>query len=638
MCGFAGILSQRDKQTNRINQSTLQSMARVIEHRGPDEQGIYIKDNIGLAHRRLSIIDLSTGQQPMLSTDKNISLVFNGEIFNFIELREELVKQGHQFVTHSDTEVIIHMYQRHGEGFVQYLNGQFSIALWDSAQQKLLLIRDRTGICPLFYSFDNDCLLFASEIKALKPALLNGLSMSASSLDQVFTFWAPVSPNTIFENIFEISPGHMMITEPSGSRHVQYWDWSYDAELSTRSEAELTEELTELLIDATRIRLRSDVPVAAYLSGGLDSSTIVALIHKHGGIPLRTFSLNFKDKNLDERDFQDLLTKRFDTDHTRLVVKPEDISDALVDTINHTESPILRSAPIPMGLLSGQVRNEGYKVVLTGEGADEVLGGYDIFKEAKVRQFWAKNVNSAWRPLLLNRLYPYLNLPAGGESAYLKRFFGQALEQPDSLFFSHIPRWTTTAKAKLFFSDEMNAALTAKATDTLTDMLPSKVSNYHPFNRSQYIESKTLMSGYLLSSQGDRMLTKNSIEGRFPFLDHRLIEFANKVPPKYKMRAMNEKYLLKKAMQNYLPDKITHRSKQPYRAPDVNTGANNLTGQQFNEYFSAASIKSLGFFAPKKVELLLKKANSKKPLSTSESQALMGILSTQIIHKNFCNN
>lgn len=638
MCGFAGILNQRDKHTNRINHSTLQSMARVIEHRGPDEEGIYIKDNIGLAHRRLSIIDLSTGQQPMLSADKSIALVFNGEIFNFIELREELVKQGHQFVTHSDTEVIIHLYQRHGEGFVQHLNGQFSIGLWDSAKQKLLLIRDRTGICPLFYSFDNGCLLFASEIKALRPALLNGLSMSASSLDQVFTFWAPVSPNTIFENIFEISPGHMMITEPSGSRHVQYWDWSYDAELSTRSETQLTEELTELLIDATRIRLRSDVPVAAYLSGGLDSSTIVALIHKHGGIPLRTFSLNFKDKNLDEREFQDLLIKRFDTAHTRLVVKPEDISDALVDTINHTESPILRSAPIPMGLLSGQVRSEGYKVVLTGEGADEVLGGYDIFKEAKVRQFWAKNVNSAWRPLLLNRLYPYLNLPAGGESAYLKRFFGQALEQPDSLFFSHIPRWTTTAKAKLFFSDEMNAALTAKATDTLAEMLPSKVSNYHPFNRSQYIESKTLMSGYLLSSQGDRMLTKNSIEGRFPFLDHRLIEFANKVPPKYKMRAMNEKYLLKKAMQNHLPDQITLRSKQPYRAPDVNTSENNLTGQQFDEYFSAESIKSLGFFAPKKVALLLKKANSKKPLSTSESQALMGILSTQIIHKNFCTN
>ena len=638
MCGFAGILSQHDKQTSRINHSTLQNMARVIEHRGPDEQGIYIKDNIGLAHRRLSIIDLSTGQQPMLSADKSIALVFNGEIFNFIELREELVKQGHQFVTHSDTEVIIHLYQRHGEGFVQHLNGQFSIALWDSAQQKLLLIRDRTGICPLFYSFDNGCLLFASEIKALRPALLNGLSMSASSLDQVFTFWAPVSPNTIFENIFEISPGHMMITEPSGSRHIQYWDWSYDAELSTRSEAQLTEELTDLLIDATRIRLRSDVPVAAYLSGGLDSSTIVALIHNHGGIPLRTFSLNFEDKNLDEREFQDLLIKRFDTAHTRLVVKPEDISDALVDTINHTESPILRSAPIPMGLLSGQVKDEGYKVVLTGEGADEVLGGYDIFKEAKVRQFWAKNVNSAWRPLLLNRLYPYLNLPAGGESAYLKRFFGQDLEQPDSLFFSHIPRWTTTAKAKLFFSNEMNAALTTNATDTLTEMLPGKVSNYHPFNRSQYIESKTLMSGYLLSSQGDRMLTKNSIEGRFPFLDHRLIEFANKIPPKYKMRAMNEKYLLKKAMQSHLPDQITHRSKQPYRAPDVNTSENNLTGQQFDEYFSAESIKSLGFFAPKKVALLLKKANSKKPLSTSESQALMGILSTQIIHKNFCTN
>ena len=613
-------------------------MARAIEHRGPDDQGIHIQNNLGLAHQRLSIIDLAAGHQPMISRDENIALVFNGEIFNFIELRANLVRLGHQFTTHSDTEVIIQMYQRYGDRFVEQLNGQFSIALWDAACQKLLLIRDRTGICPLYYSFDNGCLVFASEIKALKPALLNGLTLSATGLDQIFTFWATVSPNTVFENVFEVSPGHMMINLPSGHQHLQYWDWSYDADFSDKSEEHLTGELSELLIDATKIRLRSDVPVAAYLSGGLDSSSIVALIHQHGNIPLRTFSLNFEQKNLDEKVYQNLLIKRFGSDHSQLLAKPEDITNALLETLHHTESPILRSAPVPMGLLSGLVRQEGYKVVLTGEGADEVLGGYDIFKEAKVRQFWARNIDSAWRPLLLNRLYPYLDLPAGGKSLYLKNFFGQALESPDSLFFSHLPRWTTTAKAKRFYSDNLSSMLKHKAMDTLCKSLPDKVSDYHSFNRAQYIETKTLMSGYLLSSQGDRMLTKNSVEGRFPFLDHRLIEFANRLPPKFKMRGMNEKYLLKKAMAPHLPREIINRSKQPYRAPDVNTSTDTLSTERFQEYLSEKNINALGFFSPKKVAFLLKKSNSKKPLSTSESQALMGILSTQIIHKNFCSN
>ena len=638
MCGFAGILNQHEHKTNRISKATLQAMSKAIEHRGPDDQGLYITDKLGLAHQRLSIIDIDSGHQPMVSIDGSIVLVFNGEIFNFIELREDLVKLGHTFVTHSDTEVIIHMYQRYGDSFVDQLNGQFSIGLWDGAAEKLLLIRDRVGICPLYYTFDHGCLIFASEIKALKPALVNGLTLSGAGLDQIFTFWSTVSPNTIFDNVYEVSPGHMMIIQASGSRQKQYWDWSYDADFSNSSEEQLIGELYELLIDATTIRLRSDVPVGAYLSGGLDSSSIVALIHKHGNIPLRTFSLNFEHESYDEKIYQDMLTKRYSTRHSQLLITSEDITNSLVDTLNHTESPILRSAPVPMGLLSNLAQQEGYKVILTGEGADEVLGGYDIFKEAKVRQFWAKNIKSKWRPLLLNRLYPYLDIPAGGESVYLKKFFGHALESPNSLFFSHLPRWSTTAKAKQFYSDEFSSTLKKTSMDTLSAYLPKNISSYHPFNRSQYIETKTLMSGYLLSSQGDRMLAKSSVEGRFPFLDHRLIEFANRLPPKVKMRGMNEKYLLKKAMAPHLPTKIINRSKQPYRAPDVNTSNSLLMADCLQEYLSEKEIKSLGFFSPKKVSFLIKKSNSKKYLSTSESQALMGILSTQIIHKNFCSN
>jgi asparagine synthase (glutamine-hydrolysing) len=638
MCGFAGIFDRAARGGVSPPAELLRDMGHKIRHRGPDDEGIYSAQGFGCVHRRLSIIDLATGQQPMLSQDANLVLVFNGEIFNFVELREQLVTQGHQFTTHSDTEVILHLYQRYGLDFVSHLNGQFAIALWDKRIQQLLLIRDRVGICPLFYTVDQGKLVFGSEVKALKPALSNGLSLSAEALDQIFTFWAPVSPNTIFKNVFEVPPGHMMVVDRSTSKSIQYWEWSYEEDFSQASEEQSIGELHDLLIDATKIRLRSDVPVGAYLSGGLDSSSIVALIHEYGHVPLRTFSLNFDQGNFDEANFQQTLVNQLGTEHSNIMVGAADIARAFKDTIYHTEAPILRTAPVPMGLLSRLVKHNNFKVVLTGEGADEVFGGYDIFKEAKVRRFWSRNPNSQWRPLLLKRLYPYLNLPSGNHNVYLKSFFGQALDSPDTVSFSHIPRWTTTAKAKTFFSDDLNSHLRNKAMDVLMESLPSKISSYNAFNRAQYIESKTLMSGYLLNSQGDRMLMKNSVEGRFPFLDHRLIEFASKLHPKTKMKGMNEKYVLKKAMSRYVPDEIIQRSKQPYRAPDVNTGLNTLVGEEFQYYLSDSMLRQSGFFSSVKVAMLQKKAEKGKPLSTSESQALAGILSTQIVYESFVKN
>jgi asparagine synthase (glutamine-hydrolysing) len=635
MCGIAGIHHISVQRTERPSEAVLNAMADQLIHRGPDECGLHIDGPLGFAHRRLSIIDLATGQQPMLSRDKTISIVFNGEIFNFVELRRELEKKGYRFATRSDTEVIIHLYCDRGLEFPKYMNGQFSIALWDSRKRRLVLVRDRIGICPLFYTVADNRLIFASEIKALKPAMTNGLQVSARSLDQIFTFWAPVSPNTVFKDVYEISPGHMMIVENGAIRQEQYWDWDYTDEYRNDSEQQLIGELHELLIDATKIRLRSDVPVGAYLSGGLDSSALVALIHKYGKIPLRTFSLNFQQDGYDEAQFQNSLIKHLGTEHSSLVVRPEDIAAAFVSTIRHTECPILRTAPVPMGLLSGLVRQHNFKVVLAGEGADEALGGYDIFKEAKVRQFWARNPDSSWRPLLLKRLYPYLTLPDGNQGVYLKRFFGEILDKPELVYFSHAPRWATTAKAKLFFSSELNNELDTNAMDTMLASLPEKINHYHPFHRAQYIESKSLMSGYLLSSQGDRMLMKNSVEGRFPFLDHRVIEFANKLHPRIKMKAMNEKYILKKAMSPYIPGDIINRSKQPYRAPDVNASADGLLSGELSGYLDHMKIQDSGFFDPKKVSLLVKKASSGKGLTISESQALTGILSTQIIQEHF---
>lgn len=638
MCGFAGIFNLDAHVAVSPPVELLHEMGQRIIHRGPDEEGVYSEHSFACVHRRLSIIDLQGGQQPMLSQDNNLVLAFNGEIFNFIELREQLRSSGCQFRTTSDTEVILHLYKKYGLDFVNHLNGQFAIALWDKQLQQLVLVRDRVGICPLFYTVDQGRLVFGSEVKALKPALSNGLTLSPVALDQIFTFWAPLSPSTIFEDIFEVPPGNMLVVKRDSSQQIQYWDWDCDEDFSGVSEERLIEELHDLLVDATKIRLRSDVPVGAYLSGGLDSSAIVALIHKYGNVPLRTFSLNFDHENFDEARFQRTLIEQLETEHSSLLVKADDIASSFKDTIYHTETPILRTAPVPMGLLSGLVRANNFKVVLTGEGADEVLGGYDIFKEAKVRHFWAREPDSQWRPLLLKRLYPYLNLPGGNDNIYLKSFFGQALDRPDLIYFSHIPRWTTTAKAKRFFSDDLNAHLQGNAIKVLLESLPAKIDGYNALCRAQYIESKTLMSGYLLNSQGDRMLMKNSVEGRFPFLDHRLIEFANKLPPHIKMKAMNEKYILKKAMSRHLPPEIIARSKQPYRAPDVNTGSNRLAGEEFQYYLSDSMLQEVGVFSPARVSMLVKKASRGKPLSTPESQALTGILSTQIVYDTFIKN
>ena len=640
MCGFAGIF--QPKLNQKPSQTLLESMAEAIVHRGPDELGVYADGPLGLGHRRLSIIDLTSGQQPMHSSDGDITLAFNGEIFNYIELRQELKNQGVQFQTSSDTEVLLKLYQHKGLDCLNLLNGQFAIAIWHKSKQQLILARDRVGICPLYFWQKDGQWIFGSEIKALKPAIPAPMALDVQALDQIFTFWAPAAPNTIFENVKEVKPGHVLIINQDGqAQSHQYWDWQFPTGpegYRTESENILADELHDLLKDATQIRLRSDVPVGAYLSGGLDSSVLVAMIHHYGGVPLKTFSINFSEKSLDEGSHQKELIDHLQADHCSIYCRPEDIAANLVQTVWHTENPILRTAPAPMGMLSGLVHQQDFKVVLTGEGSDEVLGGYDIFKEAKVRHFWARNSDSQWRASLLKRLYPYLNIPDGKAATYLKAFFGEGLDHPEIPWFSHLPRWSTTAKAKQFFSAETKDHLAHSNTMVaMADTLPSSLADWHTFNRAQYIESKSLMAGYLLTSQGDRMLARHSVEGRFPFLDHRVIEFANQLPPKLKMRAMNEKYLLKKAMAKYLPESIVARHKQPYRAPDVLTLVNHKM-KFVDELLSESWLTKTGYFDAKKTGMLWKKANSGRNITNSESQALIGILTTQITHALFVEN
>jgi asparagine synthase (glutamine-hydrolysing) len=639
MCGIAGLWF-RDP-SRMADRAQLTRMIGAIPHRGPDGTGYHIEPGVGLGHARLSIIDLGGGAQPIHNTDETVWITYNGEVFNYVELRQELLARGHQFYTQSDTEVIVHAYDEYGDDFVRHLNGQFAFALWDRKKRRLLLVRDRAGILPLYYSVvssgQGETVVFGSEVKALTASGLVQPALDPDGLDELMTFWAPLAPRTIFAGVSQVGPGEMLVLDEKGVSRRRYWHWEFPEVGSLRREdpEKLKAELLEVLGDATQIRLRADVPVGAYLSGGLDSSSLVALLKQRVPKTLQTFSIGFDVAGLDESAHQREVVEHLDTNHNHVQCTLADIARDFPKMIAHSESPVLRTAPTPMHMLSGLVRRNGVKVVLTGEGADEVLGGYDIFKESKVRQFWAQQPASTWRPGLLKRLYPYLDLTTEQSAAYLKEFFGVGLSNPNDPCFSHLPRWATTAQCKLFWSDEFRKRVSGDPAQRLRESLPKELASWHPFSRSEYLEAKTLLPSYLLSSQGDRMLMSNSVEGRFPFLDHRLIEWATKLHPRYKMKVLREKWLLKDAMRSRLPASILDRHKQPYRAPDAAAFLGPQIPEYVKELTSEAMIARFGYFDPVKVSRLMTKLGRSKGASARDNMAFIGVLSTQIWHATF---
>jgi len=639
MCGLAGFAGE--VAATPQDHLDLQRMIATLHHRGPDATGFHLAPGVGLAHARLSIIDHATGQQPLHDGSESTWTVFNGEIFNFIELREELRRQGYRFRTGSDTEVIVHLYHRDGDRFVERLNGQFAIALWDARRRRLLLARDRAGIRPLYHATARGRRWFASEVKALLAVLPECARLDPDGLVQALTLWGPSDPDTLFAGVSSLPPGHLLAIEADGSETLtRYWDWDFpDAGTPPpfASFDDAVHELRELLLDAVRLQLRADVPVGAYLSGGLDSSGIVALARLAGIASVRTFSVTFDDAEFDEREQQQTMVRHLGTEHTTLHCTRRDIADAFPALVRHAEAPVLRTAPVPLMLLSGEVRRAGYKVVLTGEGADEVFAGYDLFKEAKVRRFWARRQDSAWRHLLLGRLYGYLGHSPVGTPGFARAFFAQGMEHIDRPVFAHAPRWTTSRRALAFLAPELQAR--AMAFDPLAfqeHRLPANVSRWAPLSRDQYVEAKTLMAGYLLSSQGDRVAMANSIEGRFPFLDHRVIEFANRLPPHWKLRGLTEKHILRKALAPLLPREIANRTKQPYRAPDASSFFDN--GQPADyvaELLSPARIRDAGCFDAGKVGMLFEKCRRGRAAGFGDNQAFVGILSTMLLHDTY---
>lgn len=634
MCGIAGSLHSHG---GSADPEQLRRMIETIRYRGPDDVGIYSQGSVGLAHARLSIIDLNGGHQPMSIAQDSLWITFNGEIFNYIELRNELIAKGHRFTSSSDTEVLIHLYQEEGERCVERLNGQWAFAIWDAPRRKLFLSRDRFGIRPLYYTQVDGEFLFASEIKALLACHQVDCAIDLHGLDQIFTFWVTVPPRTAFRGVSQLPPGHSMVIEEGRARIAPYWTLDLTPRVANgcTPDNQLAEELLALLHDATRIRLRADVPVGAYLSGGIDSTVIAALARRNAGERIRTFSVTFDSDELDESRFQREACSFLETSHQDVHCRHEDIVRVFSEVIWHTEQPILRSAPAPLYLLSKLARDCGFKVVLTGEGADELFGGYDLFKETKIRQFWGRRLNSTWRPLLLKRLYPYLPGIQRQSLEYLKHFFHVTHQEINGPFFSHLPRWELTGKAKQLFSVSTRAELaTADALTALLGDLPASYSTWTPFAKAEFLETRYLLPGYILSSQGDRVGMAHAVEGRYPFLDHRVAAFAARLPAGLKMKVLDQKYLLKLAVKGLIPESIRTRPKQPYRAPE-GVSFFGKRDEYVQDFLSPARIKQDGVFDPRATEVLVKKFRSGRETSVKDNMAFIGILSTTVFLDRF---
>jgi asparagine synthase (glutamine-hydrolysing) len=634
MCGIAGYIGKNEKANTQV----VNRMLTRINHRGPDECGIYIHENIGFGSVRLSIIDIAGGQQPMPNEALNLWIVFNGEIFNYIELRVELEKKGHRFRTQSDTEVIVHLYEEYGEDCLSKLNGQFAFSIWDKNKQELFLARDRVGIRPLFYYHSPNLFVFGSEIKAIFEHPEVNRELDAEGISEVFTFWTTITPNTVFDAIKECPPGHFIKVKQGKISIKKYWrlNFSTPGNYYTGSFEEAIEEFDALFRDSVRIRLRADVPVAAYLSGGIDSSVTTAFIKEIEPSVLQTFSVGFTENEFDESAYQQIASNYFKTKHIGFKCTSSEIAENFRKVIWHSEIPLLRTSPSPMFSLSEKVRENNIKVVITGEGADELLAGYNIFKETKIRRFWAKDKNSKLRPLLLTKLYPYISALQNANPNALKMFFGYKLEETDSPIYSHLLRWKNSSNIKNHFSNDLQKKLVAfNPYQKLLGNLDGDLENLDSLAKAQHIEIITFLSGYLLSSQGDRMGMANSVEGRYPFLDHRIIEFCASLPPDFKLKGLNEKILLKKMMKGRLPEEILSRPKQAYRAPILSSFLGEKAPEYIQNLLASVSLSEAGIFNPDSVGRLLLKMNSGKAYSEIDNMALTAIISTQILYQQF---
>jgi asparagine synthase (glutamine-hydrolysing) len=629
MCGIAGIARPHPAV---VAVEPLARMAAAIQHRGPDGYGFYAGAHVGFAHTRLSIVDVAGGAQPLTNEDGQVVVTFNGEVYNHPELRAELEARGHQFRTRSDTEVLVHAYEEWGPRMLERLNGQFAFAIHDARTRSVFLARDRFGVRPLFYAHVGRALYFASEIKALLASGDVASAIDPEGLDEVFTFWATRPPRTAFRGVESLEPGTYAVWRDGTLRLHRYYELEYPE--ATAEPGDAVERLDALMRSGVGLRMRADVPVGAYLSGGLDSSITSSLAAGVTPHQLRTFSITFADPTFDESEFQRTVAGEIGSLHAIASIDQNEIAESFPDVVWHAETPLLRTAPAPMFHLARLTKQSGIKVVLTGEGADELFLGYDLFKEVSVRRFCLRRPESAWRQQLFDRLYPYLfEQGRGGE--FWRKFFMSA-GQPDDPLFSHLPRMLLTSRIKEFYAPEFAASVSGlDPLARLREELPARFFGWSPLNQAAYLEMVLLLSPYLLSSQGDRMAMAHGVEGRFPFLDHRLFEFAAALPTGSRLRGLKEKEVLRRWAARILPPRISDRGKQPYRAPDAPSFFAAKAPAYVADMLSSDAVRRVGVWSHRAVEGLVRRCRSGQAISFRENQALLAVLSTQLWHHRF---
>ena len=558
MCAICGIFDFSGKPVSR---DVLARMTGAMRHRGPDGEGELVDREAGLGHRRLSIIDVAGGAQPIFNEDGTICVVFNGEIYNFIELRQRLESLGHRFVTHSDTEVIVHAYEQWGPSCVNRFNGMFAFAVWDSEKRELFLARDHLGVKPLYYATVGRRLLFASEIKSLLQDAECPRSVDLEALAELFTFRYVPSPKTLFEGILKLPPAHFMVVSRAGIRIERYWNWVPQRRIEA-SEAELVEEYQALLEDAVRLQMRSDVPVGLFLSSGIDSGALLALMSKYANGPVRTFTIGFEGgEKTNELEGAKALASMFGADYSEQILSPKDYAQYYERYLWDLEEPVGNETAAAFYYVA-QLASRRVKVALTGQGADEPWAGYDRYKGVKLSAFYHH------APRALTDRFARIAGRLPGRLERLSRG-AAALAEPDLL--------TRFTKIYSFFSAEMKARLYRGALRERFELSPfgtrealkrlqHDVADLDPVTQMLYIDARANLPDDLLMV-ADKTSMANSLESRVPYLDYRLVEFVESLPPGLKLKGLTGKYLHKKALRKWLPKEIIHRPKKGFANP-----------------------------------------------------------------------
>jgi asparagine synthase (glutamine-hydrolysing) len=635
MCGVFGVLGSGIESPER-RKIALGAIA-ALGHRGPDAWGVYSTTNMLLGHVRLSVVDVAGGHQPMVDDKAVVS--FNGEIYNHTELRAELKLKGFTFKTTSDTEVILKMYESEGVECFQRFNGQFSVLLWDKEKKSLVVARDRFGIRPLYVLDHRGCLFFSSEMKAFDTIDTFQREFSPEHLFEHALLWNTLGDSSIYRSIRNVESGTYEVYSNDQTHSITRY-YQIGETFSSFAECQNFDstkaKFKSLLSDAVSLRLRSDVPVGAYLSGGIDSTVIAQIVKQQTNHPFKTFSVSFKDPSLDESTYQLLASERIASEHESIQVSQHDIDKEMLNTIYHTERPVFRTAPVPLHMLSGLVKKTSVKVVLTGEGADEILCGYDAFKELKILDHWKSHGADVDVVKYIGELYPHLAHYADPKRfGLMKMYYEGFVADVDNDLAGLNIRINNNKIIEKFLNKNFNVKFDkSKIISRLKATLPEAFQGWSLMQKNSYLEIKTLLQGYLLSSQGDRMTLSHGIEGRFPFLDHRVVEYAFGMPDEYKLKGFDQKFILKEAFKEEIPAEIIDRPKRPYMAPDLISFVRpdgSLT-EIAADMLSEKTIEEYGLFDVKTVARFLKKFGRGIPenIGYRDNMIFIFLLSTQM--------